>query len=78
MSNTQHHHPAWSYDSLHVILKFQATIHEMMDLNEIMKPFPIWKPLFKALVVKCDLPSITIRIRIWFNEHCQLFRLNLS
>jgi len=30
------HHCAWCHDGLHIILKFQTTIHQMMDLSEMI------------------------------------------
>jgi len=41
----------WCYDILHIMLKFQAPIHAMVNVTEVTKLSAIWRPFFRTLVV---------------------------
>lgn len=44
-------HPCIVPWHLHLVLKFQATLHEMVNFKVITKRYTIWRPILRALLV---------------------------
>jgi len=44
-------HPCIVPWHLHLVLKFQAPLHEMVNFKVITKQYTIWRPFFRALLV---------------------------